>query len=144
MADKALGQDGLKKVFALIKSTYAGLDSPEFTGVPKADTAASGTSTTQIATTEFVMDEMQKMLSNVTGNVTTFADLPTTATTGEVYHVDSPTVGTGTPENPQYPAGYYKFNGTDWEYQELSTSTVEFFTDSEIEDIWNSVLNPTP
>jgi len=33
----------------------APLDSPAFTGVPTAPTAASGTSTTQIATTEFVV-----------------------------------------------------------------------------------------
>lgn len=145
MADKALGESGLKKVFALIKTYYASIESPEFTGTPKAPTAATGTSTEQLASTEFVMNEVQKVLSDVKGNVTSYADLPATGVNvGEVYHVDTPTVGTGTAENPQYPAGYYKWNGTEWEHQELSTQSVEFFTDSEIESIWNEILNPTP
>ena len=36
----------------------ANIASPAFTGVPTAPTAAEGTSTTQIATTEFVMNAM--------------------------------------------------------------------------------------
>lgn len=39
-----------------IKTTYAKLASPAFTGTPTAPTAASGTNTTQIATTAFVQD----------------------------------------------------------------------------------------
>ena len=37
----------------------AQLDSPEFTGIPKAPTAAPGTNTTQIATTAYVQGEVQ-------------------------------------------------------------------------------------
>lgn len=38
------------------------LDSPAFTGIPTAPTAAHGTNTTQIATTEFVQDEISLAL----------------------------------------------------------------------------------
>jgi hypothetical protein len=47
-------------------STYAPLDSPTLTGTPAAPTASVGTSTTQIATTAFVMnssDDDQFVLS---------------------------------------------------------------------------------
>jgi hypothetical protein len=39
-------------------ATKANLNSPEFTGVPIAPTAAFGTSTTQLATTKFVQDSL--------------------------------------------------------------------------------------
>jgi len=42
--------------FVIVKtdlSSKADIDAPTFTGIPKADTAAPGTSTTQLATTEF-------------------------------------------------------------------------------------------
>lgn len=39
-----------------IQNSKANTESPSFTGTPTAPTANSGTSTTQIATTEFVMD----------------------------------------------------------------------------------------
>lgn len=41
-----------------IVNTYAKKASPELTGIPKAPTAAKGTNTTQIATTEFVQTAM--------------------------------------------------------------------------------------
>lgn len=44
-------------------STKADTDSPDFTGTPTAPTATSGTNTTQIATTAFVLAEI---LANVT------------------------------------------------------------------------------
>lgn len=43
-----------KMLFTPPTSGGIGLDSPEFTGTPKAPTAAPGTATTQIATTAFV------------------------------------------------------------------------------------------
>lgn len=42
--------------WALDSTSYALLSSPDFTGIPKAPTAANGTNTTQIATTAFVMN----------------------------------------------------------------------------------------
>jgi hypothetical protein len=41
------------------QSGYATLDSPTFTGTPAAPTAAAGTSTTQVATTAFVINSSQ-------------------------------------------------------------------------------------
>lgn len=41
---------------------YAAFESPEFTGTPLAPTAASGTNTTQIATTEFVRTEISGLV----------------------------------------------------------------------------------
>lgn len=41
-----------------LKATIA---SPEFTGIPKAPTASVGISTTQLATTEFVINELNKI-----------------------------------------------------------------------------------
>jgi hypothetical protein len=49
----------LKTAVAPDLSTYALLASPTFTGTPVAPTAAAGTSTTQVATTAFVMDASQ-------------------------------------------------------------------------------------
>lgn len=40
-------------------ATKASLDSPDFTGTPTAPTAAKGTNTTQLATTEFVQEAME-------------------------------------------------------------------------------------
>jgi hypothetical protein len=54
-------------------SAKADLDSPDFTGVPLADTAASGTSTRQIATTAFVAGEVRTD-SEITGLANTAAD----------------------------------------------------------------------
>lgn len=48
----------LETVVNTLDSEKADLNSPNLTGTPTAPTAASGTSTTQIATTAFVMDAM--------------------------------------------------------------------------------------
>ena len=58
---KYLGNTGLAKLIALINEKFAPLNSPAITGVPTAPTAASGTNTTQLATTAFV----QSALSNI-------------------------------------------------------------------------------
>lgn len=47
--------------------TLANLDSPQFTGTPTAPTAASGTNTTQIATTAFVNSAIENNYFIVTG-----------------------------------------------------------------------------
>jgi hypothetical protein len=46
-------------------ATKADLASPTFTGVPKAPTAASGTNTTQLATTAFVTSEIDTAVNNL-------------------------------------------------------------------------------
>lgn len=146
MADKALGEKGLKKVFRLIKETFAPIADPELTGVPRVPTATNGTRTTQAASTEFVMDAMASALADVKGNVDTFTDLPSDPApeTGDTYHVDNPTTGSGTSENPEFPAGYYKWNGTEWERVELTASQVDFYTDAEIQAMWDEIMNPAP
>lgn len=57
------------------------LDSPEFTGIPKAPTAASGSDTTQIANTKFVQSELaarstaqQNAINTAYENATKYAD----------------------------------------------------------------------
>lgn len=56
--------------------SYAALSSPSFTGTPTAPTAASGTNTTQIATTAFVQDA----ISNSEGAWTVVASIPISLT----------------------------------------------------------------
>lgn len=51
-------------------STYARLESPEFMGTPTAPTAASGTSTTQLATTDFVQMALKKAGGVPIGTIT--------------------------------------------------------------------------
>lgn len=48
---------------------YAALDGPAFTGVPTAPTAASGTDTTQIATTAFVQAALDLLEASVAGGM---------------------------------------------------------------------------
>ena len=49
-----------------IINTYAAIDSPGLIGIPTAPTAASGTNTTQIATTAFVQDATSNLVQIVT------------------------------------------------------------------------------
>ena len=49
-------------LLSVASATYATIDSPTLTGVPLAPTAASGTSTTQIATTAFVRTEISGLI----------------------------------------------------------------------------------
>lgn len=65
MAKKYLDYDGLLYFWQKIKTTFALLASPAFTGTPTAPTATTGTSTTQIATTEFVANTVGAMTSGV-------------------------------------------------------------------------------
>lgn len=55
---------------ATAASTYAPLASPVFTGVPAAPTAATGTSTTQLATTAFISASPKITTPNVVGEAT--------------------------------------------------------------------------
>ena len=77
-----------------IDTTYAPLNSPALTGVPTAPTAAAGTNTTQVATTEFV----SSAVSGITGAMvfkgtigtggTAGSDLPTTGVrVGDTYKI---------------------------------------------------------
>jgi len=72
-------------------SNYAKLDSPTFTGTPKAPTAANGTSTTQIATTEFVNNTLSYVnamrFKGTLGTGGTVTALPASHEAGDTYRV---------------------------------------------------------
>jgi hypothetical protein len=72
-------------------ATRAPLNAPVFTGIPQADTAASGTNTKQLATCEFVMGEVAKVSGGTAsnGNVT--------YTTKNVTYFKTPGAQTWTP-----------------------------------------------
>ena len=64
----------------------AALASPTFTGAPKAPTATAGTSTTQIATTEFVSKAVAAAVGSITGiTFSVVATLPSTGAAGVIY-----------------------------------------------------------
>lgn len=73
------------------RNTKADLASPTFTGTPKAPTAAVGTNTTQIATTEFVMNAFQAndamLFKGTIGTGGTVTTLPDTHYQGWTYKV---------------------------------------------------------
>lgn len=54
---------------------YALLNSPNFSGVPTAPTAASGTNTTQLATTQFVRTEISNLVSSAPSTLDTLNEL---------------------------------------------------------------------
>lgn len=56
-------------------ATYATISSPTFTGTPLAPTAASGTNTTQIATTAFVATEISNLIDSAPSNLNTLNEL---------------------------------------------------------------------
>ena len=58
MAKKYLSSMGLTLLWEKIKSVFAPLVSPTFTGIPIAPTAATTTNSTQIATTQYVQNNM--------------------------------------------------------------------------------------
>lgn len=74
-------------------SKKAPIDNPTFTGIPQAPTANKGTNTKQLATTEFVISEIQDKIQaaialrfkGTIGNGGTITELPSSHTTGDVY-----------------------------------------------------------
>ena len=64
-------------------ASYATLASPTLTGVPAAPTAAANTSTTQVATTAFVMTELSDYLTTATAS-STYSPLASPTFTGTV------------------------------------------------------------
>lgn len=81
----------------------APINNPVFTGVPQAPTANKGTNTKQLATTEFVIAEIQDKIQaaialrfkGTIGNGGTITELPSSHTTGDVYLslIGAPNVG---------------------------------------------------
>lgn len=88
---KTITADGVTYDIVDKTSGYAPLASPALTGVPTAPTAASGTDTTQIATTAFVQDAIEGMGA---GSVTSVA--VSNATNGGLSVSGSPITDSGT------------------------------------------------
>jgi hypothetical protein len=109
-------------------ATKANLNSPEFTGVPIAPTAAFGTSTTQVATTKFVQDSTGTIAlqnaDNVTitgGTITGITDLAVAdgGTGSSTLTANNVLLGNGTsPVNfvaPSTSGNILTSNGTTWQ-----------------------------
>jgi hypothetical protein len=109
-------------------ATKANLNSPEFTGVPIAPTAAFGTSTTQVATTKFVQDSTGTIAlqnaNNVAitgGTITGITDLAVAdgGTGSSTLTANNVLLGNGTsPVNfvaPGTSGNLLTSNGTTWE-----------------------------
>lgn len=62
---------------SVASATYATIASPSFTGTPLAPTAASGTNTTQIATTQFVRSEISNLVNSAPSALDTLNELAT-------------------------------------------------------------------
>lgn len=78
------------KVVQSALNAKANLASPSFTGTPSAPTAASGTNTTQIATTAFVKTAVSSAIADAVAGITQFQfsvveSLPTTGVVGTIY-----------------------------------------------------------
>lgn len=105
----------------------APLASPALTGVPTAPTAAGGTDTTQIATTEFVQQELAGVVQVLEGEVATFADLPA-AGAGNNGHSYLVRQSTGVYFVNRKKAGIYTSDGATWELD--GDATEAYFQDT--------------
>ena len=131
-----------------ILAAKAPLASPNFTGTPTAPTPASGTNTTQIATTAFVQSAIA---AAVTGSFKFVNTLPQTGEEGYIYLVPHTHTSGTTSSNPDVkdeyiwntsasPAQWELIGNTDldlsthWAKSELTAAT-----NNEILAIWNSV-----
>lgn len=111
-------------------TSRAPIASPEFTGTPKAPTAATGTNTTQIATTAYVQTELGSYAKKTDissayiykGSVATYSLLPASGqTAGDVYNVEADGMN-------------YAWTGSAWDALG-STFTITSITNSEIDTI---------
>ena len=80
---------------AVVSSTYAPKASPIFTGTPIAPTAESGTSTTVLATTEFVMTALSDLIGTAPTALDTLAELADAINNdADVYNTLNNAIGT--------------------------------------------------
>ena len=106
----------------------APLASPTFTGTPAAPTAASGTNTTQIATTAFVQSAIS---AAITGRFKFVSSLPSTGEVGYIYLVPHTHSGSSTNTNPDVKDEYiWNDDATQWE--------LIGNTDIDLSNYWNT------
>lgn len=119
-------------------SGKANLASPTFTGTPKAPTAAAGTKTTQIATTEFVDTAVTNAIAGVTGiSYEIVTTLPSTGSAGVIYLI-AHSHGTGDVYDEYIWTGsaFEKIGNTDIDLSGYwSTSDLVAITNAEIDTI---------
>ena len=111
---------------ALTSVSIATLASPSFTGIPKAPTASTGTSTTQIATTAFVQQEIGGIaipskvsdLTNDSGFISSYTETdPTVPAWAKANEKPSYTAGeVGAIAAPSSPSAgdFLVYNGSSW------------------------------
>lgn len=129
---------------ALQSSDISGLApkaSPTFTGTPKAPTAAAGTNTQQIATTEFVKTAIDNSIGAITGvtfeKATSFSNLPATGSAGTIYLV--PNSGT----NPNV-YDEYVWVVADNKYEKIGTTDIDlsgYVETSDLQAITNAEID---
>lgn len=111
------------KVVQTALNAKANLASPTFTGTPSAPTAASGTNTTQIATTAFVKTAVSSAIADAVAGITQFKfsvvdSLPTTGVVGTIYLIKhSHTTSDGYDE--------YIWLGDSLKYEKLGNTDVD-------------------
>ena len=95
MATQYVDIEGAKLIINKVNEK-APIDSPDLTGTPTVPTADPGTKTTQIASTEFVMNAIEKSAGSGVytpiDSVPTANDLPVNPKEGDIYQVDSDTL----------------------------------------------------
>lgn len=111
--------------------------SPALTGTPTAPTAASGTNTTQIATTEFVQAAVSALgnVYNVKGTKATYSALPSTGNVaGDVWNV--------TAAYGNYPAGTnWVWTGSEWDALGGAIDLSGYLQSSDVTNITNAEID---
>lgn len=142
------------KLVGIDLTKYATLESPVLTGTPKAPTATAGDSSTQIATTSYVVTAVTNAVKDITGiqfvKVDSYEDLPAIGAKGTIYLVPKATAGT----DDVYDEYFWDGDATSGKYEHLGstsidlsdylkkTDVVELSTD-EVKAVWDSVFTNT-
>ncbi len=125
---------------ARLNRVKANLASPTFTGTPSAPTAATGTNTTQIATTAFVNSVVSKSIADAVAGITQFKfsvveSLPSTGVVGTIYLIKhSHTTSDGYDEYIWLGSSYEKLGNTDIDLSGyVQASQMSAMTNTEIQ-----------
>lgn len=138
MAKQFIDITGAQYIAGIVNQK-APINNPELKGTPLAPTAVSGDKSKQIATTEFVTAAIEAEVSNMyslKGEVATYAELPTTATNGDVYIVNEEHVENSGAANEQtYPAGtWYVKTDEGWKPMDTNPDLSEYATKVDLQN----------